>query len=488
MPETMRIYADLQAAPDAVPPRTTVPFELEATPAPSLEEGLSPEAKMAVEGELETHQIQRWTARIDSLPLSGEPGGYALLHLRIPGEALPAGTSTLWAGAGEHWQSQGVNPVELEDQTLLVELELELDKAGQWAGAVEILSLVSTVPVMFADTDIVEMSGCAGLPPMRHILWRVSAQQGLGYSRLSAADTEWSEFDGRRTLLFIHGTGLNAKKTLDYMEASSEGLVSRLVRAYGGRMLAFNHSTVFNTVEENIAALLALIPEQNPVTGAPMRLSLDIAAVSRGGLVARYLVEGHGPATGTGISVRNLVFIGTPNDGTYSAVSANTGCVLGVRCICNQGEPELSGPPLGDPLVKGELGVGQPGAKNQQPYSPLLNAMNRMDEGAAPLRALQPELRYYAISSTIWLPEEHSKRECVDKMFGTLPNDLVVPVASTFEPEVRPASRFDGFLPIPLGQRLHFGPEDFVTHVDYINQPRVHAQLLEWLPGDAGLV
>ncbi|MCB9762467.1 MAG: hypothetical protein H6739_21900 [Alphaproteobacteria bacterium] len=488
MPDALKITARVNVHPEQEGAAPSEPFPLQVVEVAPVTAGFTAQqAEPWLIAEREFFQT-RWDALIEALPEAGEPGGWAELLLEIEGAEALADVLQVQIGAGEHWDTLPVDPVEIIDGALHARLELELDKAGQWAGRVILIAQEPKEPVDFAAQGIQDLQGCAGLPPLRHILWRVRAGATLSYARLDASSDAWNDFDGRRALLFLHGTGLNARKTLDYMQESSDGLVTELVRAYGGRVLAFNHATVTSTIPENLAELNKLWPRVNPVTGKPMTMEVDVLGVSRGGLLARYIVEGHGLIDGPTLTVRNVVFLGTPHEGTWSAMDNNKWCVIGVRCLCNKGATKVYGPPVGDPIVKGVIGIGQPGQLNMQPHSALLNDMNLKGPDAEALRALQPDMRYHAVCSTFWLPEDHSSRPCVEKMFGAAENDLVVPVGSVFDPKVTPASRFEGLLPIPQERRLHFQPADQVTHVDYINQPRVHEQLRVWLEGDGGLV
>ena len=83
-------------------------------------------------------------------------------------------------------------------------------------------------------------------------------------------------------------------------------VVTSIHRAYDGRTMAFGHPTIAISPHENAKWFVDQIPDGT-------RLSLDILAHSRGGLVARELAQ---VLSSRKVDVRRIVFVGTPNAGT----------------------------------------------------------------------------------------------------------------------------------------------------------------------------
>jgi hypothetical protein len=122
---------------------------------------------------------------------------------------------------------------------------------------------------------------------------------------LRVADLDF--YRAGRTLLLIHGTGSSTRGGLGSM---TDDVVRKLHEHYQGRVFAFDHPTVGTAPNVNAADLLRRLEGQG--------WQLDIVSHSRGGLVARYLIEQAsklGMIPGT-FSVRRAVFVGVPNGGT----------------------------------------------------------------------------------------------------------------------------------------------------------------------------
>ena len=170
--------------------------------------------------------------------------------------------------------------------------------------------------------------------------WRPGSDPKHGLQQgVALTDANWRTLAEGRTLLFLHGifsTSASAFGGLfDTSRPDNAELWAHLERAYDGRIIAFDHPTASVPPEENAAAFLALIPDD-------VHLELDIVCHSRGGLVARIL-DGQLPASTSDslldvglldvllrpvrwlfggnrshatVTVRKIVFVGTPNSGT----------------------------------------------------------------------------------------------------------------------------------------------------------------------------
>ncbi|MET9793872.1 esterase/lipase family protein [Streptomyces canus] len=132
-----------------------------------------------------------------------------------------------------------------------------------------------------------------------------------------------AELADRPFLLFVHGTFSSCRTGFRGI-ADDEPLLHDLHRRYDGRVLVFDHPTVHLDPIDNARWLLEHLP-------ADQRITLDIVAHSRGGLVARHLSrDGLAGAGRAAPSVRMLVHVATPNAGTALAEKQRLSDLLGV--------------------------------------------------------------------------------------------------------------------------------------------------------------
>src|SRR5262249_47043399 len=144
----------------------------------------------------------------------------------------------------------------------------------------------------------------------RHEGWYQVTPEALRSGSLTAATPP----PGKRCLVFMHGTFSHAASA--FRELAASDFFTRLAPKYTSRIFAFNHFTVSRTPAENARMLLeALEP------GAAYEF--DIVSHSRGGLVARTLVEDQDQlgASGGRVQVDKLVLVASPNEGTPLATA-----------------------------------------------------------------------------------------------------------------------------------------------------------------------
>ena len=122
------------------------------------------------------------------------------------------------------------------------------------------------------------------------------------------------DLDGRRVLVLLHG--LNAQShDRNGLGAMPLELVEELNRCYD-HVLAFDHPTLATSPADNAAALRTWL--------AASRIGeVDFLCHSRGGLVARSLLEREG--ADLGVTVGSVVFVGTPHRGTPLASAEHLG-------------------------------------------------------------------------------------------------------------------------------------------------------------------
>ncbi len=278
-----------------------------------------------------------------------------------------------------------------------------------------------------------------------------------------------AELVGQPALLFIHGT--NSSTTSGFGQLPTDW-VRALNDRYGGRVFAFDHPTLSVMPGDNADRLAELVAEHLP-EGA--ELTLDVVAHSRGGLVARELAE----RPRTGVHVRSVTFVATPNNGTPIASAAHLGSFVDVLTNLAAVVPDN---PVTDAiqvvfeLVKDiALDIAfdsLPGIKAMTPDGVYLTALN-----AEPRRA---DLVYRAVAAN-FEPLNTSgnlaqlRNRVSDKVFTGSMNDLVVPTRSAY-------LRSGGFFVDPR-QRIVLDSTRSVSHSTFWTETDVLARLDSWLDG-----
>ena len=187
-------------------------------------------------------------------------------------------------------------------------------------------------------------------------------------------------------------------------------------------------------------------------------LELDVIGLSRGGLVARMLVEGW-ESLRDDIQIRNLIFLATPNDGTPSARRDSTGAQQmkawrrDVRRLALVNQRDRIIEVYDDPFsIKGfnaEASACQTwpilqGTQDQVPWNPFLQRLNGF---AGPPPHAGRQTTYYGLASVFdfnhgapndtLLPQMNRDQVC-DWALRQTPNDLVVPTTSVYQPAQGP--------------------------------------------------
>lgn len=296
------------------------------------------------------------------------------------------------------------------------------------------------------------------------------------------------------TLLLIHGTGLQS--TLGFAglseklpENEPKTLLRRLYERYEGRVLALDHKTISRPVVKNLELLAEALPSGSG------KLCLDVLAVSRGGLVARGLVEGladevqtsDGEPLSDRVQVRRVVLVATPNNGTPMGTNAGAlVCLDRVRCERDDGQTGLGITP--DLQILGSWGQELfehlfPGAKEMKQGSELLQRLNGFSGvGGATLPSFGGLTGpvYHAVAAR-FQATALGYRGCVEGVFNDTPNDLVVPTRPCVNPNVQFGGVAAGLFALSDGRRYTFEEGAAVTHVDYFYRARTHRLIKAWL-------
>jgi len=288
------------------------------------------------------------------------------------------------------------------------------------------------------------------------------------------ARDDWVRLAGGRALLFIHGTFSTAHSAFSQI---TDADFAELHGRYGGRVFAFNHFSLSHDPRRNVEWLLAQIP-------AGQALEVDVVCHSRGGLVARTLAQDP-PAFGldsSTVKVRRVVFVGVPNKGTplthpdhmvqmldrYSTalnlfptgvVTETLEAILTVVKVVGHG------------ALKGLGGLAA-----MRPDGSFMSTLNAGQEADA---------TYYAIAAD-FEPVDQGLRALLtgkvtdavmDRVFETVPNDLVVP-----EPGVYGSNGNSAF-PIDESRCLRVPVEAGIIHTTLFTYPPAMDRLRSWLPG-----
>ncbi|EWC63757.1 hypothetical protein UO65_0917 [Actinokineospora spheciospongiae] len=281
---------------------------------------------------------------------------------------------------------------------------------------------------------------------------------------------DWAALAAGPALLFVHGTASSSHAGFGGLPREA---VLRLHERYGGRVLAFDHRTLSVDPVVNARELVERVPE-----GAG--LEVDVLAHSRGGLVGRVLCElpgevGLDPGR---LRVRTLVMVATPNAGTALAHPDNLDRWLDRMTNLLQLVPVNAVTDVLDVVLtvvkQLALGVlkGLEGLMSMNPAGDFLTTRLNVP---APHAAV-----YRAVASDYDPPPGAPLLACArdgltDLVFGSAPNDLVVPTDGVFA--ANGASAF------PVGEPEVFAAADAVDHSGYWARPRVVTALDRWLTG-----
>ncbi|MEO8623541.1 MAG: alpha/beta hydrolase, partial [bacterium] len=283
----------------------------------------------------------------------------------------------------------------------------------------------------------------------------------------SALDDEgWRRMASGRSLLLLHGPFGRSHTTFAGWSADT---LAALDAQYEGRVFAFDHSTIGHDPLRNARELVARMP-------AGAAFDVDIVAHSRGGLVARMLVERQDDLALNDRTLRvgKVVLVGTPNAGTMLAEPEHLKTLL--DCMTTifdaiHGEPATEVLHVIVEVVK-ELAVGMykglSGIGAMAPKGEFLKAHN---EG--PQRV---ETQYFALASDFTPRDPALMALITSKVLTKMlsgPNDLFVPTASIA------GANGSGMFPIAQ-QRTLTGLES-ASHFELLSSAMVQDQLLSWL-------
>lgn len=294
----------------------------------------------------------------------------------------------------------------------------------------------------------------------------------------AVTDADWQAANGKRVLVFLHG--FIDRSYLAFRDLPPD-LMSDLLEKYGSRVFAFDHPTMTVDPEHNAQALIDLIP-------AGVHVDLDLVCHSRGGLVARELNEN--PAYAGKVTVKKIVFAGTPNAGTPAAASNQIDrlfSALSTMMLKRSAPGPLGGAvtQLVSSIQRGLGAVAQTFTANMFQFLPGLLSMDPARRAAKNAHVDTRGAQYFTVGAN-YEPAAGSPGEEIAQLgsaFYNVPNDLVVPTYS-----VAYAATYAGGQPppqplFPLGAPPIFFAHRAVYHDTLFAQKETHALLRAQLVG-----
>jgi len=271
---------------------------------------------------------------------------------------------------------------------------------------------------------------------------------------------EWATLAEGPALLLVHGTFDRARSAFHRLAPDT---LAQLHHNYGGRILAFDHPTLHLDPAANAQEFV------DTVSRAPAgtRLTVDVLAHSRGGLVGRCLqraLDQH-----PNITLRRMVHVATPNAGT--PLVSGRRMEQFIDALTNV----LSFVPY-DTVVVPLEGIVEVVTQLAQGVRDGLDGLTAMDPDGKFLAGLDAPIgdprSCYAIT-TNYEPQHGLPSRALDTVmdliFGVA-NDLVVPTQGVYD-----ARRYK------VAEPLIVPGDQMVSHNTFFGNNMVQQRLLEWL-------
>jgi len=285
------------------------------------------------------------------------------------------------------------------------------------------------------------------------------------YRQREGTTPNWDSISAGKSLLMVHGTFARTHSAFGSFPAP---FVEELHNRYEGRVLAFDHFTLTDDPQDNVAWFVRNLPTD-------IALRTDIVCHSRGGLVSRVLSEridefDLGDRT---IEVEKVAFIATPNSGTILADTQYMGdWVDSYTNILNFTPPNMVTDTLETVItVVKHIATGTlkklRGLQSMHPATGFLQRLNTPAGNSTQYFALASD---YEPSNAGWA--QLVKDRVMDDIFGGR-NDLVVPTTGVYAG--------NGSNHFPIQERLVFEAGDGVHHSGFMSRTEAQNQILEWL-------
>ena len=303
------------------------------------------------------------------------------------------------------------------------------------------------------------------------------------------------------TLLLLHGLGGKTKRSFRYLLQDDQGIMKELVDYYQGRIIGFDHPSFYDDIEANGEKFLEML-QHDKFPYHHVKLEWDILARSRGGLVARQLIERNGLENHP-INFQKVVFLASPLQGSLSAKYPIKSGVVALRLkqlrkgIAAETEEEWEEEIReSDHLAKAnakdllymsdmtsrEANILFPGVHAQRPDSDYLVELNKKFRPT-------PGVEYYAIA-TQFHPEEADlpkrKRKKLAKLINSInkavQNDGINPTEGALgaEKEGKLAKLSTEF---SLKAQFLDEPDPNIHHESLLFSPKIKVHILKFLVG-----
>ncbi|MEP6762724.1 MAG: alpha/beta hydrolase [Gemmatimonadaceae bacterium] len=288
---------------------------------------------------------------------------------------------------------------------------------------------------------------------------------------LTANDAEWKRLGAGRSLFFVHGTFSSTHSAFAGLEKQD---IEALSKAYGGRLFAFDHFTLSHSPAQNVDEMAKLLPADIP-------LDVDIVCHSRGGLVAREMIERadvHG-LRGK-LKVNKVVFVGVPNAGTILTDPSHMVNMIDRMTTAINLLPDGPVTWILEGIISAVKVIGHGGLNS-------LSGLTSMVPNGAYLGTLGGAMidkpTYLGIAANFDAKATAFDRlvlmraagnKLVDRIFEDAENDLVVPTAGV-------AGGNGTLFPIPMTSMLVLDSGAGVTHTTYFANQTVRDKLHAWL-------
>ena len=295
--------------------------------------------------------------------------------------------------------------------------------------------------------------------------------------RLALTPAQLGNFTKGRALFFIHGTFSNAHGAFSDLPPD---FMTTIHQRYQGRVFALNHFTMSHDPQTNVRWFLDEIARMS-LAG---KLDVDIVCHSRGGLVARTLVDGQS-AFGidtSPVNVSRIAFVGVPNQGTPLTDPDHMSDMIDrfttVLNVAPPGSPAdwLEGLLIAVKILGHGALKGLAGLQSMNPKGKFLAALNTGGRQNPDNLAIAADYdpTDEALKSIV-------KDGAVDAIFQDAGNDLVVPELGVY------GENGSGTFPIPTAACLRLPASAGVTHTTMFANADVQRRLNSWLNPPAGV-
>ena len=285
------------------------------------------------------------------------------------------------------------------------------------------------------------------------------------YSSKTHKPVDFQQLASGPSLLLIHGTNSSTHGCFGF----TQPYVNELNDRYGNRVFAFDHPSLAYSPMENALWM----NKQLQKAGARLD-EVDIIAHSRGGLVARSLVE---QVRSELLGVRSVLFVATPNAGTHLADADHLADFITVTTNLLTVMP--------DNVVTDAITVGLEVLKDYVLGAAFkaikgVAVMNPNSDVLAELNTLRPPsgVKYRAIAANYEPRSDHGVKQrardlAMDLIFTGIDNDLVVPTRSAYSPT--------GAFRVGAGDRLVLDSSYGVNHSTFWRDDEAMKRFDQWL-------